>query len=162
MRFISSSCVAYKPLPPIKNIFMHASFFSCLFLFSFIFIAHLFRGLVGAYVNGRFSLLVHSLVCPITHSSLDGFQPNLVQHFPHVYSTCHTIFNLKKTLECVYERLLHCRLIFAIPWPPENDLYKLSVTQSILMYHSVLKVKKIAGLSFSKLSFKVTSAYMLL
>ena len=29
------------------------------------------------------------------------------------------------------------------------------------MYHSVLKVKKIAGLSFSKLSFKVASAYML-
>ena len=37
-----------------------------------------------------------------------------------------------------------------------------SDTQSILMYHStVLKVKKIAGLSFSKLSFKEASAYML-
>ena len=32
-------------------------------------------------------------------------------------------------------------------------------TQSILMHHSVLKVKKIVGLSFSKLSFKVASAY---
>ena len=31
-----------------------------------------------------------------------------------------------------------------------------------LMYHSVVKVKKIAGLSFSKLSFKVVFAYMLL
>ena len=29
------------------------------------------------------------------------------------------------------------------------------------MYHSVVKVKKIAVLSFSKLSFKVASAYML-
>ena len=99
---------------------------------------------------GIFSLLVHSLVCPITHSSLDGFQPNLVQHFPHVCSTCHTVFSLKKTLECVYERLLHYRLIFAITWTPTNDLHKLLVTQSILMYHSVLKVKKNRGLEFFK------------
>ena len=28
------------------------------------------------------SLFVHSLVCPITHSFLDRFQPNLLQHFP--------------------------------------------------------------------------------
>ena len=65
---------------------------------------------------GRFSLFdnVHSLVCPIAHSSLDGFQPNLVQHFPHVCSTYHTVFRLKNTLECVCERLLHSRLIFAI------------------------------------------------
>ena len=110
----------------------------------------------------RFSLFVHSLVCPITHSSLNGFQPNLVQHFPHVCSTCHTVFSLKNTFECVCERLLHCRLIFPITWTPANDLHKLSVTQSILMYHSVLKVKKIAGLNFSKLSFEVASAYMLL
>ena len=45
--------------------------------------------------------------------------------------------------------------------PPAYDLHKLLDTQSILMYHSVLKVKKIAGLSFSKLSFKVASAYIL-
>ena len=141
MRFTSSSRVAYKPLPPIKNIFTRASFFFLVCLFHFI--AHFFRGLAGAYVNpGRFSLFVHSLVCPITHSSLDGFQPNVVQHFPHVCSTCHTVFSLRKTLECVYERLLHCRLIFAITWTPSNDLHKLTVTQSILMYHSVMKVLK--------------------
>ena len=91
---------------------------------------------------GSFSLFVHSLVCPIIHSFFDGFQPNLVQHFSQVCSTCHTIFSLKKTLECVCERLLHCRLISAIIWTPANDLHKLSVTQSILMYHSVLKVLK--------------------
>ena len=120
MRFTSSSRVAYKPLPPIKNIFTRASFFfSCLFVCLFHFIAHFFRGLAGAYVNpGRFSLFVHSLVCPITHSSLDGFQPNLVQHFHHPSSTCHTVFSLKNTLECVCERLLYCRLIFAITWTP--------------------------------------------
>ena len=90
----------------------------------------------------KFSLFVNSLVCPITHSSLDVFQPNLVQHFPHVCSTCHTVFILKNTLKCVCERLLHCRLNSAITWTPTNHLHKLSVTQSILMYHSVLKVLK--------------------
>ena len=51
-----------------NNIFTLVSFFV---LFS----SHTFRGLAGACVNpGRFSLLVHSLVCPITHSFLDGFQ----------------------------------------------------------------------------------------
>ena len=102
----------YKRLPSINNIFTRASFFSSLFL-CFIFIAHFFHGLAGACVDpGRFSQFVYSLVCVITHSSLDGFQPNLVQHFPDVCSTCHTVFSLQKTLECVYERLLHCRLIF--------------------------------------------------
>ena len=69
------------------------------------------------------SIFVHSLVCPITYSFFDGFQPNLVQHFPQVCSTCPTICSLKKTLECVYERLLHsehCRLIFAIIWTPSK------------------------------------------
>ena len=37
----------------------------------------------------------------------------------------------------------------------------ISDTQSILMYHSIVKVLKIVGLSFSKLSFKVASVYML-
>ena len=97
-----------------NNIFICTLFFSN-FNFTFIFIAHFFHGLAGAYVNpGRFSLFVHSLVCPITHSFLHGFQPNLVQLFPHVCSTCHSVFSLKITLECVCERLLHCRLIFSI------------------------------------------------
>ena len=61
-------------------IFTHVSFY-----FFFHFHRTLFRGLAGAYMNpGRFSLFVHSFVCPITHSFLYGFQPNLVQHFPHV------------------------------------------------------------------------------
>ena len=110
-------------------------------LFFLLYLHHtLFRGLAGTSVNpGILSLFVHSLVCLITH---DGFQLNLVQCFPHVCSTCHTVFSLKITLECVCERLLHCRLISAITCigPPANDLHKLSVTQSILMYHSVLKV----------------------
>ena len=47
---------------------------------------------------------------------------------------------------------------YDITWTPSNDLHKLSDTQSISMYHSVVKI---VGLSFSKLSFKVASAYML-
>ena len=76
----------------------------------FIFIAHFFRGLAGAEPQKYFlnSLFVHSL----------EFQPTLVQHFPQICSTCHTIFSLKKKLECVCERLLHCRLIFAMTWTP--------------------------------------------
>ena len=110
----------YKRLPSINNIFTRVSFFSSLFL-CFVFIAYFFRGFAGACVDlGRFSQFVYSLVCAITHSSLDGFQPNLVQHFPHVCSTCHTVFNLKNTLECVCEWLLLCRLIFSITWTPDK------------------------------------------
>ena len=74
-----------------NNIFTHASFsYSCFFHFH----RTLFCGLAGGYVNPeRFSLFVHSLVCSITHSFLDEFQPNLVQQFPQVCSTCHTIFS---------------------------------------------------------------------
>ena len=110
----------YKGLPSMNNTFTCASFFSNSNS-TFIFIAHFFRELTGAYVNpGIFSLFVHSLVCPITHSSLDGFQPNLVQHFPHVCSTCHTVFSLNNTFEYVCERLLHWRLIIPITWTPDK------------------------------------------
>ena len=89
----------------IINIFTHSYI-----IFSnstFIFITHFFVGLRELnYVNpGSFSLFVHSLICPITHSFLYGFQPNWVQHFPHVCFTCHTVFSLKNTLECICERL---------------------------------------------------------
>ena len=63
----------YK-LPSIKNILGARHYFSYIF----------FRALVGACVNPRnFSLFVHSLVCQITHSFLNGFQSNLYQHFSH-------------------------------------------------------------------------------
>ena len=110
----------YEGLPFMNNTFTRALFFSNSNS-TFIFIAHFFRGLTGAYVNpGRFSLFVHSIVCLITHSSLDGFQPNLVQHFPHVCSTCHTVFSLNNTFECVCERLLHWGLIIPITWTPDK------------------------------------------
>ena len=113
--FTGSSHGRYKGLPSMNIIFKRASFFFLVSLFHF----HrtLFSWACGRVHEPRkFSLFVHLLVCPITHSFLDGFQPNLVQHFLQVCSTCHVIFSLKKTLECVCERLLHCRLISAITW----------------------------------------------
>ena len=108
----------YKGLPSMNIIFTRTSFFF-LFVCFFHFHRTLFSWACGSLREPwKFSLFVHSLVCPITHSFLDGFQPNLVQHFPQVCSTCHTIFSPKKTLECVCERLLHCRLISAITWTP--------------------------------------------
>ena len=126
--FTVSEDECYKGLPSMNKIFTRVSFF-----FFFHFHRTLFRGLAGAYVNpGRFSLFVHSLVCPITHSFLDGFQPNLVQHFPHVCSTCHTVYSLKNTLEYFFERLLHCRLIFSITWTPDKSFaYTFSYTMYI-------------------------------
>ena len=44
------------------------------------------------------SLFVHSFVCPITHSFINGFQSNLYQHFFNVCSTSHTISTCKKHL----------------------------------------------------------------
>ena len=128
----------YKGLPSMNNIFMRTSFFLICFFVSFS--SHTFSWACGSLCEPQsFSLFVHSLVCPITHSSPGGFQPNLVQHFPHVCSTCHTVFSLKNTLECVCERLLHCRLIFAITWTPDKSFAQVQCT---LMYHSVVRVKK--------------------
>ena len=116
--FTGTSHGHYKGLPSINIIFMCVVFF--LFLCFFLsFHRTLFSWACASLREPwKFSLFVHSLVCPITHSFLDGFQPNLVQYFPQVCSTCHIIFSIKKTLECVCERLLHCRLISAITWTP--------------------------------------------
>ena len=73
----------YKLLPSIKNVLGTR----CLFLSTFIFIA-LFCGLAGACMNLESifsnSLFMHSL--SNNHSFLNGFQPNLCQHFSHVCS----------------------------------------------------------------------------
>ena len=88
-RLISMARVFRKRL---INSFLPSSLAAHRFL-PFIFIAHFFRGLAGTGVNpGSFS---HSLVCQITYSFLNGFQPNLCQHFSHACSTRHTIFSLK-------------------------------------------------------------------
>ena len=121
----------YKGLPSMNIIFTRVSFFLLLLLS---FSSHTFSWACGSLREPRKIISFCAFTC------FDGFQPNLVQQFPHVCSTCHTVFSLKSTLEYFFERLLHCRLIFSITWTPTNDLHILSVTQSILMYHSVLKV----------------------
>ena len=60
--------------------------------FSYFFHFHytLFSWLAGACVNSGSifsnSLFVYSLVSPITHSFLDGYQPNLVRHLHPKYA----------------------------------------------------------------------------
>ena len=70
-----------------KNFYAAVVFFLLCFFLSFFYFHHtLFRGLAGVFVNpGSFSnsLFIHSLVCLITHSFLQGFQPNLYQHFSY-------------------------------------------------------------------------------
>ena len=124
----------YKLSPSIKNIFTRTSFFS----------NSSNSSNSGACERKFFSnsLFVHSIVCAITHLFLNGFQLNFYQHFSHVCPTCYTIFSLQKALEFICDGLLHCRLTVTITWTPSYDLHKFSDTQSILMYHSVLKVLK--------------------
>ena len=50
----------------------------------------------------------------------------------------------------ISEKSLHCRLIVAMTGSLTNDLDKLLGAQSILMYHSVVKVFKNCGLEFFK------------
>ena len=87
----------YKGLPSMNITFTCALFFH--------FHRTLFSWSCRSLHELRKIFSVHSFVCPITHSSLDGCQPNLVQYFPHVCSTCHTVFSLKNTLKCVRETM---------------------------------------------------------
>ena len=69
----------YKLLPSIKNVLGTRCF-------SFIFITH-FLWACGSLHEPRkyfFKLSFYAFTCPITHSFLNGFQPNLCQHFSHV------------------------------------------------------------------------------
>ena len=55
------------------------------FFFYFLsFSSHTFSWACGSLCEPqKFFSFVHSLVCQITHSFLNGFQPNLYQHFSH-------------------------------------------------------------------------------
>ena len=74
------------------------------FLFlCFIFIAHFFRGLVGACVNPGSFLFVYSIVCPITTHFLMDFSQTLFNTSPSMLylsyyfhpkeNTCHVLVN---------------------------------------------------------------------
>ena len=71
---------------PIKY-FLPSTTFASFFLVSFS--SHTFSWACGSFCEPRkFSLFLHSLVCQITHSFPNGFQPNLCQHYSDAYSTC--------------------------------------------------------------------------
>ena len=99
-------CGHYKGLPSMNNIFTRTSFFSCLFLS---FHRTLF---VGACVNPEVFLELlltclsnYSLISSWISAKLGSALPPCMLYL----SYC----SLKNTLECVCERLLHCRLIFS-------------------------------------------------
>ena len=94
--FIVPRIVDPKLIQIVFTCFSYEALFLCVrgfFLFVSLFHFHctLFSWVVGACVNP--APFVLSLVCQITYSFLNGFQPNLYQHFSNVYSTCHTIFS---------------------------------------------------------------------
>ena len=101
--FPRSSCRSFAPIfckSIIRASFHEYNIFTCMsFFLCFIFIAHRFCELAGAYVDpGSIfsnSLFIRILCSPISHSFLNGFQPNLYKHFSYVSSTCHTIFTIK-------------------------------------------------------------------
>ena len=131
-------------LPSTKKYFRHPLFFLLIILL-LSFSSHAFSWACRSLCEPRKffsnSLFVHSFVCAITHLFLNGFQPNFYQHFSHVCPTYLSYyFQPVKTLESICDRLLHCKLTVTITWTPSYDLHKISDTQSILMYHSVLQV----------------------
>ena len=79
----------YKFLLPPQKKFIWSSFFSY-----FHFHHTLLVGLLEPGTLFSKSLFVHSLVCLITYSFLNGFQSNLNQHFS-ICSTSEVIFSLE-------------------------------------------------------------------
>ena len=78
-------------LPHHKNFLRGSRFFLLSYFLSFS--SHTLRDPRNFnFQNTRF---VHSLVCRIIHSFLNGFQPNLHQHFSYVCSTSQRGFSLK-------------------------------------------------------------------
>ena len=91
-----------------------------------------FCGLVGVCLNPRSILQTLAFTCLSNNSLISQWiSAKLLSALLHVCPTCHTIFSLKETLECVCEKLLHCKLIISITWTPTNDFQKFSNTQSI-------------------------------
>ena len=83
----------YKGLPSFNNIFTHTSFFSL-----FHFIAHFFVGLQEP--PKFFSFCAFTLFVQVW---LMDFNQTWFSIPPmYVCSTCHTVFSLKNTLECVF------------------------------------------------------------
>ena len=92
-------------------------------------------------MNPSFSLSVHSLICPIIHSFLNGFQPILCHHFSHICSIylSYYIFSVRSKYLNILRKAIALQTDSCYNLDPStNNLHKLLDTQSISMYHSVL------------------------
>ena len=111
--FTGFSYETYKVLPFIKNIFKCTSFFLSS---TYIFITHFSWACESLHEPQSFSLnslFVHSLVCQIIHYFLSQ---TYISTSP-MYALPVILYTFS-TLECICERLSHCRLIVAITWTP--------------------------------------------
>ena len=98
IHFTSSSRVAYKPLSLIKKYF-YASVIFILFVSSFVFIAYLFHGLAGAYINPSSiftnSLFMHSLHFLVTQwisAKLGSALPPSMLHLSYYFQPKTNVF----------------------------------------------------------------------
>ena len=118
-RLISSTRVFRTRLinPPI-----HQKYFRCPLFFFFYFLlfsSHTFLWACGSSCEPRkCSFFVHSLVCQITHSFVNGFQPNLYQHLSHVCSNLLYYFQPEVSTGMYLRRVITLQLIVAITWTP--------------------------------------------
>ena len=80
-----------------------------------------------------------SLVCQTTRSFLNIFQPNLCHHFSHACS----IFILFSARSKHLRKAITLQTHSCHNLNPQQMICKLSVTQSTLMYHSVVSFKKL-------------------
>ena len=127
-------------------------FFIFLSLFLSIFITHFFHEHKSLreppgytfYIKFTWTLntpFKHTFVCLITHSFISGFHSNLGQRFCYAYSTCTKTFNLIWTFECMWELLLHSRLIFFITWTPFKSFTYFKFEMKILYYCIIIPWK---------------------
>ena len=118
----------------------------CFFFLSFFLSSHTFSGACGSFREPRKffsnSLFIHSLVCLITQLISSWISAKFVStlllcmlYLSYYYQS---EVNTLMYLRTITLQVDSCHNLD----PPSNDLHKFSDTQSIWMYHSVVKVLK--------------------
>ena len=117
----SSLHALYKVLPSINNIFLHVIFSNSS---TFIFITHFFMDWDCMNPKSSYILNFYSFTW-LSNNSVDGFQPNLCQHFPRVFFTYHTIFSLKLMNVLILRKAITLQddIDSCITHIPTNDLH---------------------------------------
>ena len=134
--FISFFYVPYKGLPSINDILRMHRFFLILS-------SHIFTWTCGSSKNFLFNCLSNNC-----HSILiiNGFQPNLYQHFSHVCSVYLSYYFQSEVVTCNLD-----------PWQMIYINFQLHNLYYIDVSFCTESLKKVVGLSFSQLYFKVRS-----